>query len=62
MRPPLQHQHHYVLIVKGYRVLEHGLYKTINEANTMAQLLVVLGNATNEEIGIEKIWVSRRAT
>lgn len=56
----MQVQHHYVLVVKGCRELEHGIYKTVNEANIMGQLLVVLGFASNEEIEIEKIWVSTR--
>jgi hypothetical protein len=59
-RPSLCINHQYVLVVKGCRELEHGIYKTVNEANAMGQLLVVLGIATNEEIEIEKIWVTTR--
>ncbi len=52
--------HYYVLVVKGRRELEHGLYETVNSANVMGQLLVALKVATDEEIEIEKIWVSAR--
>ena len=44
----------------GCRELGHGVYKTVNEANIMGQLLVVLGIATDDEIKIEKIWVTKR--
>jgi hypothetical protein len=60
LKPPLQVEHHYCLVVKNCRELEHGIYKTVNAANTMGQLLVVLGIATDDEIEIEKIWVTKR--